>query len=391
MHPGLSFFATFPKGPREQRVQLCLIIGLVVLTTGCERSKKVTTFAREPLIITGELGFAPTFIGGGRRLKTLLLQNPNAVPVEVTGTTIEPFSASPEVLRVEAGETASLIITFAPLAATHFTRPVTVVDDQQRAVELVGTGEGLPTPPCPGSTFCSPVHFDPEQGACVTAPLRDDTECTSSASCFLKAVCASGECIGTLTTCDDGDPCTTDVCEASGSCGHIDGSLSCPLPVSLCEAPICKPGTGCGSVAVEDGTPCGPRLCSDAKVCISGQCVSRSVPANQACLEVVAGKPAGCGFADGQGEAARFRGSMWLGLAFDTFGNLYFADNSTVSRVSPGGEVRTIAGRPASPGFINGFGRAARFTNPEVLGFDRSGNLLIFERQPVRADAEGVT
>ncbi len=57
-----------------------------------------------------------------------------------------------------------------------------------------------------------------QAGACThtpnTAPCDDGDPCTSG------DVCASGACGGTAYSCDDGDPCTDDMCAGDGSCSH---------------------------------------------------------------------------------------------------------------------------------------------------------------------------
>src|SRR6188472_1443148 len=74
---------------------------------------------------------------------------------------------------------------------------------------------------------------------------------------------------------------------------------------------------------------------------------------------------AGYGSANGTGNAARF----WypFGAAVDSAGNVYVADawNSTIRKVTPAGEVTTLAGQAGNPGSVDGTGSAARFSFPQ--------------------------
>ena len=86
------------------------------------------------------------------------------------------------------------------------------------------------------------------------------------------------------------------------------------------------------------------------------------------------------GIANGTGAAARF--SSPEGLALDASGNLYVADtgNSTIRRITPAGLVTTIAGASGQTGFTNGLGLTARFNQPSGLCLDATGNLYVVDR-----------
>ena len=84
-----------------------------------------------------------------------------------------------------------------------------------------------------------------------------------------------------------------------------------------------------------------------------------------------------CGSADGTGSAARF--SLPHGVAVDGAGNLYVADavNYTVRKVTPTGEVTTLAGLAGAFGSADGTGIAARFERPDGVDVDTNGNLYV--------------
>lgn len=83
------------------------------------------------------------------------------------------------------------------------------------------------------------------------------------------------------------------------------------------------------------------------------------------------------GTADGVGKVARFRTP--LSLAIDPSGDLIVADylNLTLRRVSPSGEVSTIAGFPGAPSLADGSGPVARFKAPGGIAIDAAGQIYI--------------
>jgi len=86
------------------------------------------------------------------------------------------------------------------------------------------------------------------------------------------------------------------------------------------------------------------------------------------------------GHVDDTGTAARFN---WpVGLAFDTAGVLYVADNANncIRKVTAAGVVTTFVGTTGTTsGHVDDTGTAARFDGPCGLAFDASGNLFVSE------------
>ena len=83
------------------------------------------------------------------------------------------------------------------------------------------------------------------------------------------------------------------------------------------------------------------------------------------------------GFADNKGTVAQL--SSPESLTIDTLGNLYVADtgNQRIRRISPEGEVTTLAGSGAK-GFLDGPGEFAQFCQPNgILKDNRTGNLYV--------------
>ena len=94
-------------------------------------------------------------------------------------------------------------------------------------------------------------------------------------------------------------------------------------------------------------------------------------------VSTLAGKPDGFGSTDGVGSAARFNNPH--GLAVDKTGNVYVADagNNTIRKITPDGTVSTLAGSPEQRASADGTGSEARFDDPDDVALDSEGNLYV--------------
>jgi sugar lactone lactonase YvrE len=92
-------------------------------------------------------------------------------------------------------------------------------------------------------------------------------------------------------------------------------------------------------------------------------------------VTTLAGVPGQTGSADGTGSAARFNGPD--GVAVDGAGNVYVADNNTIREITPAGVVTTLAGSPGEFGSADGTGSAARFNDPLGVAVDSAGNVYV--------------
>jgi len=117
-------------------------------------------------------------------------------------------------------------------------------------------------------------------------------------------------------------------------------------------------------------------ICLSLATCVSHPSLSKAgIPNEIVTVSTLAGGNEQGGFADGQGSAARFFEP--IGIAVDTVGNLYVADerNNRIRIVTPSGEVSTLAG--GEEGFADGQGSTARFNRPSGIAIDAVGNLYV--------------
>lgn len=123
-------------------------------------------------------------------------------------------------------------------------------------------------PSCDDGNTCTDDRCDPVAnggaGACVhqnnTAPCNDGNGCTTGDRC------AGGICAGTPLSCDDGNPCTDDSCNAAlGSCVHHDNIRPCD------DGQLCTRDDTCRNGRCT-GTPYLPPVCDDSNACTDNAC-----------------------------------------------------------------------------------------------------------------------
>jgi sugar lactone lactonase YvrE len=155
----------------------------------------------------------------------------------------------------------------------------------------------------------------------------------------------------------------TTLAGSPGQTGSNDGignaaRFNIPLDVAVDSA---------GNVYVSDFNPSCP---ADA-----GHTIRKITPGRV--VTTLAGSPGQCGSADGTGSAARFNSQS--GVAADSAGNVYVADpwNLTIRRITPVGEVTTVAGLVGVAGSVDGIGSAARFNRPNGVAVDSAGNIYV--------------
>jgi hypothetical protein len=136
---------------------------------------------------------------------------------------------------------------------------------------------------------------------------------------------------------------------------------------------------GTGSTA-QFHTPLGLALDSAGNIYVAdrdNEAIRKVTPAGE--VSTLAGGN-GAGSADGTGTAAHFYSPY--GVAVDSMGNVYVADaaNNTIRKVTSAGVVTTLAGRAGNPGSSDGMGVAAQFNAPSGVAVDANGNIFVADQ-----------
>jgi uncharacterized repeat protein (TIGR01451 family) len=152
---------------------------------------------------------------------------------------------------------------------------------------------------CNDSNVCTADTCNPVTG-CTNAPVLNGTACDDGDECNGDETCQAGVCSGAPpVNCDDGNPCTTDTCDAVLGCQNIpvsngspclDGNLcngaeSCQAgtctagtalncnDTNVCTNDSCDPASGCVNTPVVNGLPClDGNVCNGSESCQAGAC-----------------------------------------------------------------------------------------------------------------------
>jgi sugar lactone lactonase YvrE len=94
-------------------------------------------------------------------------------------------------------------------------------------------------------------------------------------------------------------------------------------------------------------------------------------------VTTLAGTAGTSGSSNGVGTNARF--SSPTGVAVDSSGNVYVGDylNHLIRKITPSGNVTTLAGTTGIIGSTNGLGTNAKFNRPLGIAVDSSGNVYV--------------
>jgi len=115
---------------------------------------------------------------------------------------------------------------------------------------------------------CTDDACAPESG-CTYA--ISDGPCSDGDVCTTGDACDAGQCVsaGTLD-CDDGNPCTADLCDPLLGCQHSDLDVACSDGNACTEGDMCEGGVCVGGAAItcDDDNLCTDDSCSPATGCV---------------------------------------------------------------------------------------------------------------------------
>jgi hypothetical protein len=249
--PGRRAARRLLTGRRVRRLVL-----LVMLLLACERQRLLQTEGAVEVDLT-PLDFGSVTLGASKALQ-VSMQNTSRSPQQVHVSAPAPFALDEDVM-VPGGSATAVTVVFTPAKVGDAAATLSVSGATVAALALRGTGAAAP--------------------ACANQP--DGSPCAASNACLRDTRCFQGACLGQTVQCDDGDPCTTDICDPAAGCAHV--AVECAEPADPCSVALCDPSTGCATAPAPDGTACGPGDCVSAHVCISGQCKQMVVPDGYAC------------------------------------------------------------------------------------------------------------
>jgi len=134
--------------------------------------------------------------------------------------------------------------------------------------------------PCTVDTCDAATQFK-----CVHTPSSDGTSCADDTVCDGAEACKAGVCMpGTPLQCDDNNPCTDDSCDPKKGCEHknAQNGTSCTAPGACNGAGMCKDSTceASSGPSCDDHNPCTADSC-DA----SGKCVHVPVSDGTSCSD----------------------------------------------------------------------------------------------------------
>ncbi len=160
-------------------------------------------------------------------------------------------------------------------------------------------------PVIPESGECYHYICDPLMGVVRVSeegqPCSDSNACTSNDTCTYDGFCDPGSPI----SCDDNDPCTDDMCNATAGCAHIPiencqaciSDLDCSFQTchyatcnaqNQCEYSILPAGSCCGNEDRCDGR----ETCSETGTCLSG--IPLNCNSTNPCMDGFCNATAGC-------------------------------------------------------------------------------------------------
>lgn len=107
--------------------------------------------------------------------------------------------------------------------------------------------------------------------------FRAETACIDAAKCVYDGTCKQGQCDGEVLDCEDGQPCTVDSCGEAG-CVQLAAAPTICDDANSCTTDACAPSGACSHspsvTACTDNNPC-----TAGDKCVGSTCVPGDIPA----------------------------------------------------------------------------------------------------------------
>ncbi len=133
-----------------------------------------------------------------------------------------------------------------------------------------GACTGTPTD-CNDNNTCTNDSCLPGSG-CLHTPVTTAAFCDDGDNCTIVDKCAGTTCKGTPKDCTDTDPCTSDACDgtlpSASNCTHLKFNGPCNDGDTCTSNDLCTGGICAGTKAnCDDGNPCTNDVCDSIKGC----------------------------------------------------------------------------------------------------------------------------
>ncbi len=308
------------------------------------------------------------------------------------------FTAASGSFTLEGGASEGVAVTFLP-TQPGAAQATLHIGWSGGSVDVTLSGTGAAWPACTAQGLCGVAVFDPNSGVCAQSTQPDGTPCADSAGCLTGASCQSGQCLGTVATCDDDNPCNKAVCVIGQGCQSTP--VACPATSDPCQASSCDPVRGCVVNQVPDGTPCSStETCQSATVCLAGSCTGTPVPdgtscslswapcvTDASCKHGTCDSPTADAFQPGDLQWSTAALGSQGGLAIDAQGGLYFVASGTSSAgghvvgLDQCGNARWTSSVPADTDVMLDGDQLVTFDSsvPQLAGVDVATGALLWQ------------
>ncbi len=152
-----------------------------------------------------------------------------------------------------------------------------VCDTSALPYQCVVNPETVVTCPEPDgdNAFCLKAACEPATGQCSFVPDHEGFLCDNADACTVNDKCVDGVCGGgSPVNCNDGNPCTDDVCNSEQGCVHTDNDAPCNDGDICTTNDVCSESECVGGAALDcdDGDLCnGAETCDSGKGCVAGK------------------------------------------------------------------------------------------------------------------------